>query len=209
MKVSELLLEISASEKKRLKRAAADAKRADAAAAERAEQEELARKIAKRTQKKLSKLNQPISATKSQQSAQSSSPFGDPELEKYMIDPTIDTTFEGGYYLQFEKNGNNITAYWSKNPDYTAQQMQRFNQTAALNPKFDEGQIAGLIKTLVDRTKTAAGPGYVNIVIPKEYASDWALMDKNNYFRKLLEYLAREYPHDEYSADPSVNWEIA
>lgn len=206
MKITELLLEISAS----AKRAQKIAKREAALAARAAEERALADKIAKRTQRKLAKFNQPIAATvPPAASAPATAPFGSPELEKYMVDPNVDPEFQGGYYLQFEKNGNNIVAYWSMNPDYTASQMQQVKQVANMNPKFNPDEIAKLIEMLKKKSGKGTEPGYVNIVIPKQYASDWALFDKTNYFRKLLEYLAREYPHNEYTADASVNWEIA
>lgn len=205
MKITELLLEISASARRAQKIAKREAELAARAAEERA----LADKIAKRTQRKLAKFNQPIAATVPSKPTQTAAPFGSPELQQYMVDPTIDPEFEGGYYLQFEKIGDAIVAYWSKNPDYTYSQMQQLKQVATLDPRFKPEEIAQLINALKKKSTVGDQPGYVNIVIPKQYASDWALFDKTNYFRKLLEYLAREYPRDEYSADPSVNWEIA
>lgn len=210
MKVKELLNEISASAKREARRKAADEKRAAAAAAAKAEAEALAAKIAKRTEKKLSKLSTPISATAPKKEVPVTGPFDNPQLEKYRIDPTVDTSFEGGYYLQFENVGKNVVAYWSRNPDATLQQMQVFNQVANLGSVFDANKFKSLLQGLVQKSGTPRNPGYVHVVLrKKDQASDWALTDPKNYFRQMFDFLAREYPRDEYTADATVNWEIA
>lgn len=206
MKVRELLNEISAAAKREARRKAADEQRAR----EQAEQAALAAKIAKRTQKKLEKLNTPIYAAAPKKEVPATGPFDNPEFEKFRIDPTVDTSFEGGYYLQFEKVGKNVVAYWSRNPDATLQQMQQFNQAANLGSVFDANKFKSLLQGLVQKSGTPQNPGYVHVVLrKKDQASDWALTDPKNYFRQMFDFLAREYPRDEYTADATVNWEIA
>lgn len=211
MRLKHLITEISAAEKRRQRAAQADAQRLAAQQALQAQQAALAAKVQQRTQRKLDRFNQPINQTAAQKQAPASVSSGladllrqtNPDLEKYQVDPTVDTSFQGGKYLQFEKTGRNITAYWSTNPEYTLSQIRQFkNQSKDLGYVFNQVEFESLLNQLVNKFK------YIHILIKKQQINDWELMDQKSFFRNLYYYLAREYPHDQPTQDAYVNWEI-
>lgn len=217
MRLKHLITEISAAEKRRQRAAQADAQRLAAQQALQAQQAALAAKVQQRTQRKLDRFNQPVSqtpqssdnTTKTKSTAAQGGiadllkqQMSGSEWEKYQVDPTVDTSFQGGKYLQFEKAGENIVAYWSNNPEYSFSQVQQLGQFQNLGLVFDQQKFESLLKQLVNKFK------YVHILIKEKYVDDWELMNPKSFFRGLLYFLAQNYPHDQPTQDPNVNWEI-
>lgn len=213
MRLKDLITEISAGEKRRQRAAQADAQRLAAQQQQQAQQAALAAKVQKRTQRKLDRFNQPIAST-SQTTGSTTKPqsgsladlmarsTSDADIEKYQVDPTVDTSFQGGKYLQFEKSGNNVIAYWSNDPGYTFDQVRSFGQFEDLGNVFDEGKFQALLNKLVNKFK------YVHVLIKQKYVDDWALMNPKSFFRNLYYYLAKEYPRNQPTQSAYVNWEI-
>ena len=126
MKVFEIITEVSKAEKAREKelekQARIDKQRAEQEARAR-EEAELARRIEKRREKKMAKLSQPIYAEPEKKAAKQPAAatgfLDNPELAKYMVDPTIDPDYQGGYYLRFHDTPEIVIAYWSHSLDAT------------------------------------------------------------------------------------------
>ena len=206
MKVKELLNEISRGAKKELKRREAEERRA----AEKAEQERLTAKIAKARQKKLEKFSKPISATVSKADTEKTdAPFGATELQQYMVDPSIDTSYEGGYYLQFKKVGDDVVAYWSRNPDATLEQMRTFKQFVNLGSTFNHSQFESLLQKLITASGDRTNTGYVQVVISPNQASNLEMISPKSFFRNLIYYLSSEYPRNAPTVSATVGWEIS
>lgn len=130
-------------------------------------------------------------------------------MSKYIVDPDIDTTFEGGYYLQFHTTNEGVYAYWSINPDSTWEQISRNfgkTQTQFLGSSFDSEQFTKLLKYLINTSGKHGKQGYVQVVITRKNLQSPYFFTK--FFNDMISYLARNYPRDEPTADPYVGWEV-
>lgn len=193
-----VLTEISKSKKTELKKAQALERRLAAAADKKAEEERVARELAKRIKKKEKKLQAPVKTAKPE--PERTGFLANPELRKYMVDPSVDTDFEGGYYLKFHTDMNGTTAYWSKG-NLTFDQAAQFKQTQFMGRTFNEKSFEQLLDSLIMATSKGEQPGYVHIEIDRRFIN-------NPFYTKLYSYLLREYPTDEPTVSASVNWEL-
>ena len=227
MRINEILLEISAGEKKRLKKQKAQQQRADQAAAEKAaaEAEQAAQQkakelAAKRLAKKIG-ASQPTAAAPAASTTQpTAGPFAglDPSL---FLDPTIDPedTEDIGVYLKFHRASKMdiVYAYYTK--QITGSYAGNLQMVAPpgwpplitpMGKRFSGKTLQALINTLVKATAKKVGNiekvGYVHIIINR---SDMVYRDGDRFFTEMVMWLRTKYPNqgsDE--MDPTVNWEI-
>lgn len=201
MKITEVIFEASRGEKLAAKRAAADAKREAERAAREAENARIAAKIKSRQQKKIAAFNAPISTQSNIPKEPEVGPFDNPELDKYRVDDTVDTTFEGGFYLKFNVTPEDVDAYWSKG-DISFEQAKLFKQFVTLGLEFDQTKFEHLVQYLIQKSSPGGSqPGYVHISLNKRYL-------KHPFFYDLYNYLLRNYPQDDPTLDASVGWEV-
>lgn len=137
-----------------------------------------------------------------QSDADNTGAFSSSEFDKYKVDDTIDTSFEGGYYLRFVVN-KQLYGYFSKNPDVTFDQIKEHfpNQIVPLGQTVDTTAIQSLIDRLVQQTGKGDQPGYVHVILDRNI---------NRYkqvYYQLLEFLLKQYPHDDYTVSGTVGWE--
>jgi hypothetical protein len=220
MKVFELIIEASKAEIARQKAAKVKAE----FERKKAEQEEVARKEAeiaqrleRKKQRKLSKFSQPIYAEpekKAEKKPAAATGFLDnPELAKYMVDPSIDTEYQGGYYLQFHDTPDTVIAYWSHDLDASFDSIiSNFGnqQIQNLGSQFDPGKFDQLINKLLvkSRDKKTGQLGYVQVIITKSQYLN-VTHGHTVFFSEMMQHLAREYPGDEYSGHSYVGWELS
>jgi hypothetical protein len=202
MKIKELLTEISAGERLRLKKMAVQQKRN-----QEIEQQKLAagrekQMLAKRAEKKKSLLSKTTSSAngKRGKSEQPKGIFDDPRFEKYKIDTSIDTDFEGGYYLYFHPEIGTMHAYWGKNIS-SYEDAVMLNQHKEMGSKFNKKAFEDLLNMLVLKTGVRDQPGYVSIVIPRKLLT-------HPYIQSVYEFVLREYPQDEPTMNSSIYWEL-
>ena len=212
MKITELLLEISAAERKRLKKAAADEERRRQAALAQAEQE----KLKVRAQKKL----QRATATKPvpQQEPEKPVTFAGVEIpQEYVFDPKyqeIEGTEDIGVYLKFyrEKRNTPVFAFYSKYQTMTWEGIKEFSWPKSGPPVIEMGRrfsgkkFQTLIDKLIEDTSTPKFAGYVNIAISQHQIK---YLDGDRFFTEMLGYLQQYYPQKGVEEmDATVYWEI-
>jgi hypothetical protein len=199
MKINEIIVEASRGQKLAAKRQQSDAKRSAAQAAKDAEDARVAAKMQQRKQRNMASFNTPVSA-KPRETPSTSGAFGGAEFEKYRVDDTVDSNFQGGYYLNFSADTDGVTAYWSSG-NLSLSQAAQFKQIQPLGNKFNATVFQKLIDLLTLKSSRGGQPGYVNISFSRRYIN-------NPFFRGLYEYLLKHYPQDDPTMDASVAWEL-
>ena len=222
MRINEILLEISAGEKKRLQKQKAQQQRAEQAAAEQAALQKAKELAAKRLSKKIgASQSTAVSVTSAASTKQPApGPFAglDPNL---FWDPTVDPedTEDIGVYLKFHRASkmDTVYAYYTKQLAGTyagnLQMMAPAGWPPLVTPmgkRFSGKTLQALINTLVKATAKKVGNiekvGYVHIIINR---SDMVYRDGDRFFTEMVMWLRTKYPNqgsDE--MDPTVNWEI-
>jgi hypothetical protein len=196
MKISEIITEASRAERERQKSAAREKALAQKREQEASEQERLRATAQKKLQRNLPHQIAPKRA----EPVTKSMGFNSPEFEKYRVDDTVDSDFQGGYYLRFKTDMDGVDAYWSKG-DLSYPQAAQFNQAQRFNRRFDPIVFQHLIDTLVSSSGRGGQPGYVNIELDRRYLN-------NPFYTRMYEYLLKHYPQGDYTMDASVNWEL-
>ncbi len=202
MYIKEIITEISKAERDRRREAERREKLAQQQAAKAADDKRI-KDIANR---KLSKtLPHAITSPKPDNSKPSSGAFSSSEFDQYRVDDTIDTDWEGGFYLRFLPQKNSILAYWGKSDQITPEHAKTiFKQTKQLSLDFNETEFQSLVDQLVSATEHNGQPGYVSIEIQRNHF----IPPYKDFFEKLHMYLLEVYPQKGETLDPSVNWEI-
>lgn len=208
MKINELLLEISAGEARRRKKAAAEDERKRQQALAKAEQEKLVAKARKKIQKAVITptvaKNEPVPAPTTK--------FLGVELDpKLQYDPKYDVegTEDIGVYLKFhrEKRNSDVFAYYSKYSYISWAGAQEYvpPPIVPLGKRFNGTKFKNLINKLVTETSTPTKAGYVNIVISE---NDLQYKDGDRFFTEMLMWLRINYPQTGEEMDATVYWEL-
>ena len=214
MKITELLLEISAGERARQKKAAAEEERKRQAALAQAEQE----RLKARAQKKLQKAMGPKPAPKQEPAQQQPATFGGVEVpQEYVFDPKyheLEGTEDIGVYLKFyrERKNTSVFAFYSKYDSMSWEAIGQYSWPKSGSPvvelgrRFNGTKFATLLDKLVEQTSTPQFAGYVNIVITRHQLT---YLDGDRFFSEMLSWLNQNYPQkgvEELSS--TVYWEI-
>jgi hypothetical protein len=199
MKITEILKEASAGERKRQRKSAALQARTDQLERQQLAQQLDAKRSAARAQQIAQKIAPPAKTPPSEPTSTASA-WGDAALDAYRVDPTVDTSFEGGYYLRFWPQVGNMYAYWSKG-DLTFQQAAQFKQTMPMGLKFKPAAFQQLVDNLILTTGRGGQSGYVHVELPKKLLS-------HPYIQALYSHLLSEYPQNDPTISGNVGWEI-
>lgn len=207
MKITELLLEVSRSERERQRKERAQQQRDYSRQAEIDALNKLKREQEKLKQKQLQRFQRTTQQKSSEPEKSTSGWSSLSDLEKYIVDPSMDSSFEGGYYLQFVCTREGIFAYWSHKHDATWDQISKNfkSQIRNLGTVFDQELFSNLIKFLVETSSKQGQPGYVQVIISK---SNMLNQQCSKFFYDMISYLAYNYPRDEPTADATVGWEV-
>jgi hypothetical protein len=213
MRIKDLLNEASRAERERQREARRQAQLQAQRDAEQAARDEAARREARRQAKLAKKLAAPVAPQPAPQPKIGTGLLSSPELEKYMVNPDIDTEYSGGYYLKFHVGQQGVYAYWTLNVDIDFDSIvTNFgkNQVKLLGTTFNPQALDQIIQYLLSKSKDprTGQLGYVHILVDKQLL-DPIDSDYWKFFRQLVQHIAGEYPRDEYSADAHVNWEVS
>lgn len=216
MKIKELLVEISAGEKKRQKKAAADEERRRQLALRQAEQERLQVQAKKRLERRYQQFSE-LPKKQEEPVVPQTGTFAnlDPNL---FYDPRYHET-EGtediGVYLKFyrEQRNSEVFSYYSK---YSYISWAGANEyvpkpIVSLGRRFNGKKFQALIDRLIEETSTPQAAGYVNIIINREFIDKTkpALnRDGDRFFTEMLIYLQQHYPQNGQEMDATVYWEL-
>lgn len=215
MKITELLLEISAGERARQKKAAAEEERKRQAALAQAEQE----KLRARAQKKLQKATAIKSVSKQEPAQPPPATFGGVEVpQEYVFDPKyqeIEGTEDIGVYLKFyrERKNTSVFAFYSKYSTMSWEGLKSFAWDKSgppvieLGRRFSGRRFGALLDKLVEQTSTPQFAGYVNIIITRHQLT---YLDGDRFFTEMIAWLNQNYPQkgvEELSS--TVYWEIS
>ena len=208
MKINELLLEISAGEARRRKKAAAEDERKRQQALAKAEQEKLVAKARKKIQKAVITptvaKNEPVPAPTTK--------FLGVELDqKLQYDPRYDeeNTSNIGVYLKFyrEERNSSVFAYYGKNItiSYSAASQFMPPPIIEMGRRFSGRRFKAIIDKLVEATSTQEKAGYVSIVIEED---NLKFKDGDRFFTEMLMWLRINYPQTGGEMDATVYWEL-
>jgi hypothetical protein len=210
MKIREFVFEISANERERRRKEAALRARQDQAARE----EQQRREMLKRQQRQIQKIQQkvdPNAPVKGKAApAQPAGPFSDPRFDIYRVSD-VDTSFEGGNYLNFEPdiNTGNIIAYWGKNIE-NLQQAKMVTQARDMGKVFNATKFQALVDEIINKTTVGEHEGYCHINLPEKLISHpymGGTSVRGKFYPGLFSYLLEKYPQGEYQMNSNVHWE--
>jgi hypothetical protein len=198
MRWGEIIVEVSAGERRRQLKAAA----------EKARRDELERRSALssaelvKQQRRKTRLDKKLNPTVASGSnaEEPAGIFADPKFDKYRVDTSIDTDFEGGYYLYFNITMRGVDLYWGRSVE-RFEQAKQFNQYKFMGREFDADKFQDVLNYIVRKTGRNGQPGYCSVVIPRRYLT-------HPYVQGAYSYLMTHYPQDDPTMDATVYWEL-
>jgi hypothetical protein len=185
------LSEISVAQRRRQRKASSSMKRQD-------ELDRETNKLASKSNDKLIRKVKPKKAVS--KSDEVGGIFSDPMFDKYKVDTSIDTSFEGGYYLYFHVTLDGIYLYWGRNVE-NFEQAEVYKQFKHMGRNFNAREFQQVIDYIVAKTSRGGEPGYCSIVIPKKFLT-------HSYIQGAYSYLMNRYPQDDPTMNASVYWEL-
>jgi hypothetical protein len=198
MRLSEIIVEVSAGERHRQRKVAADMARRDELERRSALSSAEVVKQQRRKTRLAKKLNPTVASASNDE--EPAGIFADPKFDKYRVDTSIDTDFEGGYYLYFNVTMRGVDLYWGRSVE-RFEQAKQFNQYKFMGREFDADKFQDVLDYIVRKTSRGDQPGYCSVVIPRRYLT-------HQYVVGAYSYLMTHYPQDDPTMDATVYWEL-